>query len=46
MAVDLSIEVAGKLINERMDDSKHRALADQFVQGLAPSGTGAAIRSA
>jgi F-type H+-transporting ATPase subunit b len=46
MAVDLSIEVAGKLINERMDDSKHRALADQFVQGLSPSGTSAVSRIA
>jgi F-type H+-transporting ATPase subunit b len=46
MAVDLSIEVAGKLINERMDDSKHRALADQFVQGLPVAGTGAVRRSA
>ncbi|GEN07673.1 ATP synthase F0 subcomplex B subunit [Myxococcus fulvus] len=40
MAVDLAMEVAGKLINERMDDSKHRALAEQFVQGLPLSGTG------
>jgi F-type H+-transporting ATPase subunit b len=48
MAVDLSIEVAGKLLNERMDDSKHRALADQFVQGLpsAAASTGAVRRSA
>lgn len=44
MAVDLSIEVAGKLINERMDDSKHRALADQFVQGLPLGGTAGAVR--
>ncbi|KFA91182.1 F0F1 ATP synthase subunit B [Archangium violaceum] len=34
MAVDLSMEVASKLLNERLDDSKHRALAEQFVQGL------------
>jgi F-type H+-transporting ATPase subunit b len=46
MAVDLSIEVASKLINERMDDSKHRALADQFVQGLPVAGTGAVRRTA
>jgi F-type H+-transporting ATPase subunit b len=41
MAVDLAIEVAGKLINERMDDSKQRALAEQFVKGLptTPGGT-------
>jgi F-type H+-transporting ATPase subunit b len=34
MAVDLSMEVASKLLNERLDDTKHRALAEQFVQGL------------
>lgn len=41
MAVDLAMEVAGKLINEKMDDTKHRALAEQFVKGLpvAPGGT-------
>jgi F-type H+-transporting ATPase subunit b len=38
MAVDLAMEVAGKLISERMDDSKHRALAEQFVKGLPTSG--------
>ncbi|MCY1017613.1 F0F1 ATP synthase subunit B [Pyxidicoccus sp. MSG2] len=46
MAVDLSIEVAGKLINERLDDSKHRALADQFVQGLPLGGNGPVSRTA
>ncbi|NMO21641.1 F0F1 ATP synthase subunit B [Pyxidicoccus fallax] len=44
MAVDLSIEVASKLISERMDDSKHRALADQFVQGLPVGGAAGAVR--
>jgi len=40
MAVDLAMEVAGKLISERMDDAKHRALAEQFVKGLpTPGGT-------
>ena len=34
MAVDLYLEVASKLLNERLDDTKHRALAEQFVQGL------------
>ena len=34
MAVDLAMEVAGKLISERMDDAKQRALAEQFVKGL------------
>ncbi|MCP3136494.1 F0F1 ATP synthase subunit B [Pyxidicoccus xibeiensis] len=39
MAVDLAMEVAGKLIGERMDDSKQRALAEQFVKGLPAAGT-------
>ncbi|MCY1073476.1 F0F1 ATP synthase subunit B [Archangium lansingense] len=39
MAVDLSMEVASKLLNERLDDNKHRALAEQFVQGLPVKGT-------
>jgi F-type H+-transporting ATPase subunit b len=39
LAVDLAIEVAGKLINERMDDSKQRQLAEQFVKGLPVGGT-------
>ncbi|WP_426756496.1 F0F1 ATP synthase subunit B [Myxococcus sp. Y35] len=49
MAVDLAMEVAGKLISERMDDSKQRALAEQFVQGLPLGGsstTGAVRRTA
>jgi F-type H+-transporting ATPase subunit b len=32
------MEVAGKLINERMDDTKHRALAEQFAAGLPVQG--------
>lgn len=39
MAVDLSMEVASKLLNERLDDTRHRALAEQFVQGLPLKGT-------
>lgn len=39
MAVDLAMEVAGKLLNERLDDTKHRALAEQFVQGLPVKGS-------
>ncbi|AKI99641.1 ATP synthase F0 subcomplex B subunit [Archangium gephyra] len=39
MAVDLSMEIASKLLNERLDDSKHRALAEQFVAGLPVKGT-------
>ena len=44
MAVDLAVEVAGKLINERMDDAKHRALAEQFVQGLPGATSATATR--
>ncbi|HYO65400.1 MAG TPA: F0F1 ATP synthase subunit B [Archangium sp.] len=39
MAVDLSMEIASKLLNERLDDTKHRALAEQFVAGLPVKGT-------
>jgi F-type H+-transporting ATPase subunit b len=39
MAVDLAMEVAGKLINERLDDTRHRTLAEQFVQGLPVKGS-------
>jgi F-type H+-transporting ATPase subunit b len=39
LTVDLAMEVAGKLLNERLDDSKHRALAEQFVQGLPAKGS-------
>jgi F-type H+-transporting ATPase subunit b len=39
MAVDLSMDVASKLLNERLDDTKHRALAEQFVAGLPVKGT-------
>jgi F-type H+-transporting ATPase subunit b len=39
IAVDLSMEVASKLLNERLDDTRHRALAEQFVQGLPAKGT-------
>jgi F-type H+-transporting ATPase subunit b len=39
MAVDMAIDAAGKLISERMDDAKHRALAEQFVKGLPVPGT-------
>lgn len=38
MAVDMAIDAAGKLISERMDDAKHRALAEQFVKGLPVPG--------
>ena len=35
MAANLAVEVAAKLINERMDDGKHRALAEQYIDQLA-----------
>lgn len=40
-AVNLAIAIAEKLINEKLDDSKHRALAEQFVAQLpAPPASG------
>ncbi|MBM7111987.1 F0F1 ATP synthase subunit B [[Archangium] primigenium] len=44
MTVDLAVEVAGKLLSERLDDTKHRALAEQFVRDL-PVKAGAERRS-
>lgn len=38
MAVDLAIEVAEKLIGEKLDDQKHRGLAEQFIQQLPKPG--------
>lgn len=35
LAASLSIDVAAKLIGERMDEPKHRALAEQYVDQLA-----------
>ncbi len=40
MSVDLAIEIAQKLIGERLDDSKHRQLAMQFVDQLPGQGKG------
>jgi F-type H+-transporting ATPase subunit b len=34
-AANLAVEVAAKLINERLDDGKHRALAEQYIDQLA-----------
>jgi F-type H+-transporting ATPase subunit b len=45
MAVDLAIDAAGKLISERMDDAKHRALAEQFVKGLPVPGSNPSTRA-
>jgi F-type H+-transporting ATPase subunit b len=33
-AVGLAIQIAEKLLSEKLDDSKHRALAEQFVNDL------------
>lgn len=35
MAANLAIEVAAKLISERLDDQKHRALAEQYIDQLS-----------
>jgi F-type H+-transporting ATPase subunit b len=35
MAANLAVEVAAKLINERLDDGKHRALAEEYIDQLA-----------
>jgi F-type H+-transporting ATPase subunit b len=37
-SVDLAIDIAQKLLGEKMDDARHRALAQQFVQGLPAQG--------
>jgi F-type H+-transporting ATPase subunit b len=37
-AVNLAIQIAEKLLSEKLDDSKHRALAEQFVADLAKQG--------
>jgi F-type H+-transporting ATPase subunit b len=34
VAVDLAIEIAAKLIDERLDDAKQRALAQEFIEQL------------
>jgi len=36
VAVDLAIQTAEKLLAERLDDSKHRQLAEKFVDQLNP----------
>ncbi|MGA9526073.1 MAG: F0F1 ATP synthase subunit B [Myxococcaceae bacterium] len=37
VAATLAIEVAEKLLNERLDESKHRALAEQYIEQLSKS---------
>ncbi|MGQ0505715.1 MAG: F0F1 ATP synthase subunit B [Myxococcaceae bacterium] len=34
ISVDLALQIAEKLIAEKMDDSKHRVLAEQFIDQL------------
>lgn len=41
MAVDLGLDVAQKLLNERLDDARHRSLAEQFVQQMPAPAAGA-----
>jgi F-type H+-transporting ATPase subunit b len=41
-AVKLSIAIAEKLLTEKLDDAKHQALAQQFVQDLGKKQTPAA----
>jgi F-type H+-transporting ATPase subunit b len=38
MVVDLAIDISTKLIGEKLDDAKHRDLAEQFIEQL-PKGT-------
>jgi F-type H+-transporting ATPase subunit b len=38
MSVDLAIDIAQKLIGEKLDDTKHRKLAEQFVEQLPKGG--------
>jgi F-type H+-transporting ATPase subunit b len=35
MAANLAVDVAAKLINERLDDTRHRALAETYIEQLA-----------
>jgi F-type H+-transporting ATPase subunit b len=35
MAANLAVDAAAKLINERLDDRKHQALAEQYIDQLA-----------
>jgi F-type H+-transporting ATPase subunit b len=39
MAVDLALMATEKLIGEKMDDSKHRAMAEQFIDQLPAQNT-------
>jgi F-type H+-transporting ATPase subunit b len=40
LSVDLAIDIAQKLIGEKLDDTKHRTLAEQFITELSADVTG------
>jgi F-type H+-transporting ATPase subunit b len=44
MSVDLAIEIAAKLLGERLDEPKHRKLAEQFIAELPKNGAPAQPR--
>ncbi len=44
-AVNLAIQIAEKLISEKLDDTKHRKLAEQFIEQL-PGSAAAPVRAA
>jgi len=46
MSVDLAIDIAQKLIGEKMDDSKHRMLAEQFIDQLPKGNPNGQVRVA
>lgn len=45
LAANLAIDVAAKLIGEKMDEGKHKALAEQYIDQLAASSTKTAART-
>ena len=44
ISVDLALQIAEKLISEKMDDNKHRVLAEQFIDQLPKQGMASASR--
>lgn len=40
LAADLAIDVASRLLAERMDDAKHRTLAEQYIEQIAAQQSG------
>jgi F-type H+-transporting ATPase subunit b len=45
-AVDLAISAAERLMGEKMDDSKHRKMAEQFIEQMPGTGGAGAGRTA